>query len=188
MFKRFLGVALSAILVLPIMGQEATPAGQPATNPEQVTPEVPPPPPPSPLTIEVIAGQGAVNDVVSGEATAPRVMVLDEQGQPVSGIVVQFRTPAEGPSGIFSSWILTQTVRTDASGVAATTQYAPNDEVGDFAIQVTASGENRIGMTTIGQSNAEVSQRPRSNKFKVTAIAVGVVVGGIVAGAIASDR
>lgn len=204
MLNKLLSLTLSAMLALPLAGQGLTPVEAPApeyvplthwarlappqvVEPGQAAPEEPEPMPPAgKLTIDVLAGEGAQNDTVTGEAAEPRVMVLDASGNPVADAVVVFETPMEGPSANFSGWVRTQTVRSGRDGVAAATNYAANDQTGSFAIQVTARSGNNIGSATISQTNAQITPQKSNKKWKILGIALGIIGGGVLIGTIAS--
>jgi hypothetical protein len=93
------------------------------------------------------------------------VRVLDAGGNPVSGVSVLFEAPATGPSGRFSSNQLTETVSTNASGVATASAFRANAIVGDdYPVTATAgslsasfslsntAGEARQMLGTFGSS------------------------------------
>ncbi len=202
MLKKLLSLAISAMLVLPMAGQgpsrtergvaDFSPLahwarlGTPqAVEPGQPAPREPEPtPPPGKLTIDVLAGEGARNDVVTGEAAAPRVMVLDAEGNPVPDAEVVFRTPMQGTSAMFNGWVRTQTVLTDRSGVAAASGYTANDQPGTFEIQVRARSGNNVGEAVISQTNAELTPRKIGKKWMVLGVALGAAAAGIIIGSV----
>jgi hypothetical protein len=199
LFKKALVIALSAILALPLLGQQAVPsspempipgyrpvaelarlnapqAPQPGVAAAQ---EAEPAQPAGQLTIEVLEGEGAQNDINAETATAPKVRVLNEAGNPVEDAEVVFQLPMGGPSAVFSGWVRTQTLRTDASGVAAASALTPNEIPGDYNIKVTATHGNSRGAATIPQSNVEVTTK-KSHKKR------WIIIGAIAAGAVAA--
>jgi L-ascorbate metabolism protein UlaG (beta-lactamase superfamily) len=136
----------------------------------------------NPLSIRVLEGQNAVNDVRAGMATTPRVGVHDENGQPVLGAEVTFELPGSGPGGSFHGWMRAQTLRTDAAGQVTASGYAPNAETGGFEIRVTANSGSKTGEASIIQTNGPVPEgiaAPR-RKFKNRKL-VGMVGLGLVA-------
>ncbi len=133
------------------------------------------------LHIEVLEGEGARNDIRAGVAVAPRVRVTDEAGNPMANAEVVFSLPMGGPSGLFSGWVRTQTVRTDEDGVAAATAYAPNEIEGPFNIKVTATANGRRGSTVISQTNVRGGAARRGKKWIWWAVAAGAAA-GIIAG------
>ena len=207
-FKRFLVLILVCFLALPSAGQQfprpfapGSPVSQAhmarlnspqAPAPGRVAPAMPaagqaePPAekeesPPGNLQIEVLEGEGAQNDIQAGVAVAPRVRVTDEAGNPVPNAEVVFSLPMGGPSGLFSGWVRTQTVRTDEDGVAAATAYTPNEIEGRFNIKVTATAGGRRGSIVISQSNVRGRKAKSSKKWVWWVVAAGAAA-GIVAG------
>ncbi len=206
LFKKVLVVALSAVLASPLFGQQAIstfpempipgyrpvaelarlalPAPQPgaaAPRPvaQETQAEAEPAQPAGQLKIEVLEGDGAQNDINAGTATAPKVRVLNESGNPVEGAEVVFQLPMGGPSGVFSGWVRTQTLRTDASGVAAASGLTPNEIAGDFNIKVTVTDGNSRGAATIPQTNVRIAAK-RSHTTR------WIIIGAIAAGAVAA--
>ncbi len=206
--QRFVVLILTFFLAFPSAGQQFprfSPSGSPiaqryvaqgkapqAPEPGQVAPAMPPPAgqaapeasPPEPkgvLNIEVLEGEGAQNDIQAGVAIAPRVRVTDESGNPVANAEVVFALPRGGPSGVFSGWVRTQTVRTDEDGIAAATAYAPNQIEGPFDIKVTATADGRKGSAVISQTNVRGRQAKARKKWVWWAVAAGAAA-GIIAG------
>ncbi len=146
------------------------------------------------LKIVVIQGEGATNNVRSRTATAPVVEVRDADDKPVAGAEVTFQLPVSGAGGYFNGWLRNQTVRTDASGRAASTGMTPNDEQGRFNIKVTAVEGSRNGSIVIAQSNVSGSGSSaarnggKSNWWKWAAVLGGAAIaGGVVAGTRGDD-
>ena len=146
------------------------------------------------LKIVVIQGEGATNNVRSRTATAPVVEIRDTNDKPVAGAEVTFQLPVSGAGGYFNGWLRNQTVRSDASGRAASSGLTPNDEQGRFNIKVTAVEGSRNGTIVIAQSNVSgpgssaSSNGKRSNWWKYAAVIGGAAIaGGIVAGTRGDD-
>lgn len=106
------------------------------------------------LKIVVVEGGGAVNDIQSGVGFAPRVQVVDNSGNPVSGAEVVFQLPASGASAYFANGIRTQTLRTNGDGMAVAKYYIPNKHEGAYQIRVDATAGEQAANTLISQSNA----------------------------------
>jgi hypothetical protein len=199
-FKKTIVIALSAILALPLAGQQSFPVSSdfpatgygPVTELARLSAQAPPQPgtaaPPAPaaepaapagkLTVEVLAGEGAQNDIRARTATPPKVKVLDASGNPVDGAEVVFSLPMGGPSGMFSGWVRSQTLRTDANGEALVSAYAPNEIEGQFAIKVRATSGNNAGAAVISQANVMPAARKSNKKW--------IILGAIAAGAVAA--
>jgi len=206
-FKKFLVFPLSFFLAFPAAAQPAPqllprPAHAPTWSVAWVTQQAPQPGQVAPamprpvgqeepgnqepvqegiLNIEVLEGEGAQNDIQAGVAVAPRVRVTDESGNPVGNAEVVFSLPMGGPSGLFNGWVRTQTVRTDADGIAAASAYTPNEIEGRFNIKVTATANGRKGSVIISQSNVRGRKAKSSKKWIWWAVAAGAAA-GIVAG------
>jgi hypothetical protein len=185
--KNIFAVLVAVLLAVPL------PAQQPVTRVEPGTPQQPAAatakPGPAALKIVVLEGEGARNDVRSGIAVAPRVQVLDENGKSVPDAEVVFRLPMEGPSGVFHGWVKTQTVRTNADGVAAATGYTPNETEGRFNIRVTVKAGTQEASAVIAQSNIRGSgAQARSSKKWWILAAIGAGAGAAIGAAAASGN
>src|SRR5579872_7223133 len=102
--KQFVASLLAAQLVFP---------GWAAAQQPQQPPQAPPPPKSAPgpasqpavlpnsLKILVLEGNGAVNNVEQGLATAPVIEVRDRDDRPVEAATVVFRVLPSGPGGFF---------------------------------------------------------------------------------------
>jgi Bacterial Ig-like domain (group 3)/MBG domain (YGX type) len=66
--------------------------------------------------------------------------VTDSTGNPVSGVVVSFRAPTVGATGIFSRNGVLADVTTDASGVASAPLFTANGKVGNYTVSASVSG------------------------------------------------
>ncbi|MBI1354972.1 MAG: hypothetical protein GC160_11545 [Acidobacteria bacterium] len=126
------------------------------------------------LKINILDGQGAVNNVKQRMAREPVVQVTDENDRPVGGALVTFALPQQGPSGIFSNGARSLTVTTDANGQAATGPITANSSKGDFEIQVSASHEGQTATTTLNQTNIGAG---------LSAATLGIIIGAVAAGA-----
>jgi len=132
------------------------------------------------LTIQIIEGQGAINNVKRGTAFEPVVEVHDKQGNAVSGASVIFTLPAVGPSATFPDGSKTLMTRTDASGRATARGMRPNGLPGEFDIRVNASYSGQSASSTFTQTNAAPAAAEHSSARK------WVVLLGIAGGAAAA--
>lgn len=84
----------------------------------------PPPPPPTPSAVSLRAGDQQEADARTAVAVAPSVLVRDAQGNPMSGISVQFTVSAGGGQ------VTGATPVTNTSGVASVSSWVlgPNGE------------------------------------------------------------
>lgn len=117
--------------------------------------------PPARLSIVVLAGEGAVNDVSRRVANDPVVRVENENQRPVAGATVLFMLPDSGPSGTFGRSARTRLVRTDNDGRAVARGLRSNEFVGKFQIRVQASLRGTTASEVINQANAVLPQAKR---------------------------
>jgi hypothetical protein len=154
--------------------QEQAPAtpGQTAPSAAAQTPQ------PAKLNINVVEGAGAVNNVRTRAAREFAVEVDDENDHPVPGAVVTFVAPNEGPGGAFAGDTQLLTVMSDQDGRAVAGSFRPNNTVGDYKIQVTATLGDQTASTSISQSNRAlaVPVAKKSNKKVLILVAVGAAV------------
>ena len=67
--------------------------------------------------------------------------VVDAQGSPVSGVTVTFTAPVTGASGTFASnGSNTESVPTDSSGIAISSTFTANDQLGTYNVSAEVSG------------------------------------------------
>ncbi len=131
------------------------------------------------LTIRVIEGQGAINNVRTRTARAPVVELRDEQNRPVSGASVTFQTPFMGPGAAFGSERVLITL-TDSDGRATGRGLVPNGVTGPFEIHVSAVLNSRSANAIIRQINASPAAGS-SKKVLWISLAVGAAAGGVMA-------
>jgi hypothetical protein len=105
------------------------------------------------LFINIIEGEGALNNVKQRVNREPIVQVEDENHKPIAGAAVVFFLPTSGPSGVFANGSQTLTTTTDALGRAAATGIRPNHQTGKMQIRVSASFSGLSATATITQSN-----------------------------------
>lgn len=118
------------------------------------------------LIIEILDGEGAVNNIRLRTAREPIVLVEDENHRPVSGALVSFKTPAKGPSGTFGG-SHTLTLQTNAEGKVTAKGFKSNDVVGAFAIAVAASYGGKRATGIIHQTNV-LGEEKDSTSTRVT--------------------
>lgn len=147
-------------------------------------------PPSETLTIAVVEGEGAINNI---RLRTPRdliVQVSDENQRPASGAAVVFTLPAQGASGSFPNGQKTATVTTDQQGRAVARRFQPNTSAGKMEIRVNASWQGRTGRATITQFNmmVEPAAAPRkSGSGKLIAV-LAIVGAGAAGGAVYATR
>lgn len=138
---------------------------------------------PGGLRIQIVEGEGAVNNIQQRVAREPIVQVTDEQDRPVEGAVVAFALPRNGASGAFADGSQLFTTTTDSQGRAVARGFRPNRSAGEFEVSVTASYQGqsisrRFKMTNVATVAAGVSA---GKVALILALVGGAVAGGVVA-------
>jgi hypothetical protein len=173
-FRNYLALALIVFISVP------------CAFPQQPAPPAPAAPAAPTLTILVLQGADAINNIELHSAVVPVVEVRDMNERPIENATVTFELPATGASGFFPGQQLKYTTRTNLQGQAAAQGFVPNFERGRFRIKVTATFGNQTGSTSIYQtnaSNAEAVQELSTPKKFWTWWKIAAIVGG--AGAVA---
>jgi hypothetical protein len=130
----------------------------------------------SQLKIEVLEGQGAINNIRQRTSPDMVVRVDDASQQPVAGASVAFTLPADGPSGTFIDGGKTMVVTTDATGKAVVRGMKPNKLAGKMEIRVTASHQGKTASAVITRFNMTVDNAQKSGgngKWIAILLAVG---------------
>ncbi len=130
--------------------------------------------------IEVLEGDGAINNIRLHRAKEPVVRVVDQDGHPLPNVAVTFLLPTQGAGGTFADGKTFITVMTDKDGQAVGHGLRPNGNAGQFQIRVTTSLEGQAATTNISQTNAEPAAGKGSSK---TILIVALVGGAAAAGA-----
>jgi hypothetical protein len=123
---------------------------------------------PTMLSLLVVEGDGAINNIRQRTAREPIVEVQDENHRPVAGALVLFALPRGGPGGTFPSGARTLSVTTDSQGRAQARGLQPNDVAGEFEIAVTASSAGLRAALAIRQRNALVAESAGSTQGQGT--------------------
>jgi len=139
---------------------------------------------PEKLNIVLLDGEGAINNIRQHVVKTPIVRVENTDQQPVSGAVVVFTLPSDGPSGSFPNG-LTLTTITDEAGRAAARGLMLNNVSGKMAIRVNASYRGVMARAIITQFNMMVPETAKAGrsrkKILILALAGAAAAGGIVA-------
>jgi hypothetical protein len=138
-------------------------------------------PSPALLNIQIVEGEGAVNNVRQRVAREPVVEVTDENHRPVAGAIVLFSAPRNGAGGTFPGGANTLSVTTDAQGRATASGFQPNKNHGSYEIQVTATYAGLTASKSISQVNAGPVLGLTAKVWIIIAIAAGAAAGGAVA-------
>lgn len=157
---------LSCLLVVNLLGAQAVEQQQP-----------PPAAAPPKLSINVIKGEGTLNNIKQRLNPEAVVEVDDENHRPVAGASVVFFLPSSGPSGTFANGTQSLAITTDSVGHAAAIGVRPNHVVGKMQIRVTASASGQSASAFINQSNVAGPNVGGLSKRMKILIAVGGLVG-----------
>jgi len=141
---------------------------------------------PSKLSLVILEGEGAVNNVRQRVTREPVVQVEDENGKPVAGVSVVFLLPSSGASGTFADGSRMLTLLSDQNGRAAMRGFTPNHAAGKFEVRVTASLRGQTASTTINQTNAAAAAGGAGSGKLVGILAVAGAAAA--AGAVAATR
>ena len=147
------------------------------------------------LEIRVPSGQGTLQ-APGSRTPGLSVQVVEDNGQPVSGVIVSFRMPDEGPSGTFANGLGSEIVTTGAEGRAVTSPIRWNRLAGPLQVRVTAVKDRVRAGTVIaleladaaavrrqaGVAQPEASSHHRTRWTLVALIAGGAVAAGFGAG------
>ena len=142
--------------------------------------------PPTGLNINILDGEGAINNIKQRTAREPIVQVEDENHRPIAGAIVIFTLPDRGASGVFANGSRSMTVTTDAQGQARAVGLRPNNAEGQMQIQVSVSYQGLTASAVITQTNATGGAAAAAGGGASTGkiIALLAVLGGAAAGGI----
>ena len=133
----------------------------------------------TPPRIEIVEGDGAINNIRLHRAKEPVVRVVDSSGQPLPNVAVTFLLPETGASGTFAAGLSSLTAMTDTNGQAVGRGLRPNDHTGQFQIRVTASYRGEAATAIVTQTNAEpVQAGGSSKKILIVALIGGAAAAG----------
>lgn len=137
------------------------------------------------LNIEIIEGEGAVNNIRQRIAREPMIQVTDENRKPVAGAAVVFMLPNQGAGGVFPNGARSLTTLTDANGNAVARGMQANRLSGQYQVRVTASFQGQTASTAITMTNAAVAGAVASGAALKWLLVLGLA-GGAAAGAVAA--
>ncbi len=161
-WRTALAVLLTGLMVQPVAGWQ--PAGGPKS-----------------ISIVIVEGEGAINNVRQRIAREPIVEVVDENKNPVPGALVTFLLPQNGAGAVFADGSRMMTVMTDESGRAVARGLRANTLDGKWEVRVTASFAGATATATIGMANAAVAGALAGAKlWAVLAIIGGAAAGGVI--------
>lgn len=141
------------------------------------------------LSITIVEGEGAINNIRQRVNREPIVQVEDENHKPIAGAAVVFLLPGQGASGTFLDGSRMFMTVTDNQGRATARGIRPNNQSGPMQIRVTASFQGLTASSVITQTNAAGAATAASStglsagaKWAIIlAIAGGAAAGGVFA-------
>ena len=146
---------------------------------------------PNRMFIQILDGEGALNDIRGGTAREPIVQIEDENHKPIAGVLVIFSTPSSGPSATFSNGLTSFQTTTLSDGRAIASGFKPNGISGTYQVQVHASSGDLSSQAVINQTNVTPpstapAHAARALPVKVIAIIAAAAGGAAVAGFLAT--
>jgi hypothetical protein len=143
---------------------------------------------PTGLSINIVEGEGAINNIRQRVNREPIVQVEDQNHKPIAGAVVVFFLPDNGASGTFPDGSHMLMTVTDNQGRASARGIRPNGQSGPMAIRVTANFQGLTASSVITQTNlaaaATASGFAGLSLAAKLAIILGIAGGAAAAGAI----
>ncbi len=136
-----------------------------------------------PTTIIAVAGSGQSTNVGTTYPLAFQAKVTDQNGNPLSGIQVNFNAPGSGASGSFGG-SNSSSGFTDFSGVATAPAFSANQVGGSYNVSASTAGvatsaffslTNTVGPTTV---SASVSN-PSPARYTVVTVYGQLIVRGL---------
>jgi hypothetical protein len=143
------------------------------------------------LSITIVEGEGAINNVRQRVNREPIVQVEDENHKPIAGAVVVFLLPDTGASGTFPNGARMLMTVTDNQGRATARGIRPNGQSGPMLIRVTASFQGLTASSVITQTNAAAATAASGAGLSTAAkwaIILGIAGGAAAAGAIVATH
>ncbi|HEY1894713.1 MAG TPA: hypothetical protein VGG62_00520 [Terracidiphilus sp.] len=139
---------------------------------------------PKGLFINIIEGEGALNDIRTRTAREPIVEVDDENHKPVAGALVLFAIDNGGSSSPFASFsgANTVSVTTDEDGRAVGRGFQVTQHKGQYKINVRATKGELQADSVILQTNIEVLVSPSGGSTTAAVVAHhhwGWIIGGV---------
>ena len=143
---------------------------------------------PTGLSINIVEGEGAINNIRQRVNREPIVQVEDQNHKPIAGAVVIFFLPDSGASGVFPDGSRMLMAVTDNQGRATARGIRPNNQSGPLQIRVTASFQGLVASSVISQTNlagaASASGFAGLSTTAKLVIILGIAGGAAAAGAI----
>lgn len=139
---------------------------------------------PNRMFIQILDGEGALNDIRGRTAREPIVEIDDENHKPIAGAVVLFSSPSSGPSATFANGLSTFQTTTLADGRATATGFKPNAHSGSYQIQVSATFGTLSTVAVINEVNTGGGSSAPAHSARALPIKAIAIVGTVAGGAI----
>lgn len=136
----------------------------------------------STLSLSILSGQGATNDLVKGKIQAP-IIEVRQGDQPVTGALVTIVGTDTGPGVVFVDGERTKSFVTGGDGRVSIKQWQPVGS-GAFTLNVTARYGDQFASSQLTQIN-EGRETSRLSRRSVYIIVAAVVVAAAVVIAVA---
>ncbi|RXH55935.1 hypothetical protein [Granulicella sibirica] len=161
--SRLLGRLIAAALIVLLLPLPRLHAQEPANIKTSA---------PLTLHINILEGEGALNNIRQRTAREPIVQVEDQNHKPVAGVTVLFSS-IDGPSGASGTFNAARTFQTvtDAEGKAVGHGFTPNATTGQFNIEVQATAGSVSTSVVIHQINSLTSTSGAASAAGVTTAA-----------------
>ena len=147
---------------------------------------------PTGLSITIVEGEGAINNIRQRVNREPIVQVEDQNHKPIAGAVVVFLLPEQGASGTFADGSHMLMTVTDNQGRASARGIRPNNQSGPLQIRVTASFQGLTASSAIAQTNlagaAAASGFAGLSTAAKLAIVLGIAGGAAAVGAVVATH
>jgi hypothetical protein len=147
---------------------------------------------PTGISINIVEGEGAINNIRQRVNREPIVQVEDQNHKPIAGAVVIFFLPDSGASGAFPDGSHMLMTVTDNQGRATARGIRPNNQSGPMQIRVTASFQGLTASSVITQTNVAGAATASGFAGLSTAakllIILGIAGGAAAAGAIVATH
>jgi len=105
------------------------------------------------ISVVVVEGEGASNNVRSRLNRQIVVRLEDDSHRPVSGAAVNFFLPNQGPGGTFMNGTSSLTTTTDGRGRAYAGGIQFNQQAGPMQVRVAASYAGQTASAVVNQTN-----------------------------------
>jgi hypothetical protein len=136
------------------------------------------------LSLVIVEGDGAINNIRQRTAREPVVEVRDDNHRPVAGALILFETPTHGASAEFPAGAHSLSVTTDSQGRAVARGMQPNTVKGQYQIHISASYAGATATAVITQSNAVAGPGTSASAGSGKIIAIVAIAGAALAGGI----